>query len=346
MRTRAFISLLLAASAALVGGQAAASAGPKAPSFALRPVTYDPALPETKSYYVIDTAAGATIHEQIRVTNVGAAAGTLKLYAVDGTTGQTSGTVYKNSTAPRRDVGRWIALSTARLTLAPGQSRVLSFSVTVPAGATPGDHVGGIVADNQTLTQRKNGGAIRIKIKHLTVDAVVVRVAGPTAPGLRLGRATATGGNGFQYLHIGLANTGDVMIKPSGTLLVQSGGKTVLRKVLQLDTLIPNTSITYPISLPTALKPGRYDAVVTLHYGNRVLVNGDGVGGPLALSRTLPFRVSSGQYKQVFRGTPPLTRSASSGTSLPLLLSWMVAGLAVLALGAVVVVMRRRALVR
>ena len=346
MRRRALISLFLVAFVGWVGAQSAVAgaAVPAAPSFAIRPVKWDPGLRETNSYFVLDTKPGATTREQIRVTNVGTAAGTVKLYAVDATTGQTSGTVYKNGTARRRDAGSWIALSASKLTLAPHRSQIVSFVVTVPTGASPGDHVGGIVADTQTLTQRKHGGAIRIKIKHLTVDAVVVRVAGPTAAGLRVGRATATGGNGFQYLHLGLANTGDVMIKPTGTLLIQSGGTTILRKPLQLDTLIPDTSIAYPVSLPTALQPGQYDAVVSLHYGNRVLVDGEGVGGSLAVSQTLPFHVSSGEYTQVFKGTPSLTRP-NSAMSVPLLLSWLIAGLAVLALVAVVV-MRRRVLIR
>src|SRR5436305_13555490 len=114
MRTRVLISLLFSAFAVLVAAQAAtaAKAAPKAPSFALRPLKYDPALPATKSYFVLDTQPGATITDKIRVSNVGNRAGRLKLYAVDATTGQTSGTVYKNGTAPRRDAGAWIRLAT------------------------------------------------------------------------------------------------------------------------------------------------------------------------------------------------------------------------------------------
>jgi hypothetical protein len=352
MRRRRPLLVLLAACAVLSGVQAAsasAARAPKAASFALRPVKYNPAVPATKSYFVLDTTAGTTIADRVRVTNVGKAAGTLKLFAVDATTGKTSGTVYKNRSARRLGVGGWVKLSRKTLTLAPGQSRVVSFSIVVPSNATPGDHVGGIVAENKALTQRKHGGAIRIKIKHLTVDAVVVRVAGPTEAALTVGAATETGGHGFQYLNIAVANTGNVMIKPTGTLLVESGGKTVLEKSLQLDTLIPGTHIEYPVSLPTALKPGTYDAVVSMNYGNRVLVDDEGEGGSLAVNHTLPFKVSSRQYTQVFKGTPPLTRggggSSSSSMSFPMLLSWAIAGLAVLALLAVVL-MRRRLLVR
>lgn len=339
MRRRVFTSLLLGAFVAFAGVQSA-SARVAAPSFALRPVKYNPALPETESYFVLAMEPGATIRRRIRVTNVGTAAGTLELYAVDATTGRTSGTVYKNRTARRRDVGRWIRLSKSTLKLGPGRSKIVSFSITVPAHATPGDHVGGIVADNQTLTEH-HGGALRIKIKHLTIDAVVVRVAGATTAGLRVGRITATGGNGFQYLNIALANTGTVMIKPAGTLLVRSGGKTILSRPLQLDTLIPRTSIDYPVSLPRALRPGDYDAAVSFRYGNRVLVNGQGVGGSLAVSHTAPFHVSSGEYTEVFKGAPPLPRS-SPAMSMVTILAFVVAALAVIALAGVSLMFRRR----
>ncbi len=346
MRARRLILVLLSVTATLAVAPTA-FAVPAAPSFALRPVHYDPALPETKSYFVFDAQLGSTIHDTVRVVNVGTASGTVKLYAVDATTGQTSGTVYRNAGDPRRDVGRWIALSAPTLTLAPGQSQIVSFTLSVPSGASAGDHVGGIVGENEALTKGSSSGALQIKIKHLTVDAVVVRIPGAAAAGLSLSRVAAAGGHGYQFLHLGLANTGAIMIKPTGTLVVRTAaGETIVRKQLQLDTLIPGTSIAYPVSLSAALQPGSYRAVVVLHYGNRVLVDGQGIGGPLTLSHTFPFKVSGAQYTQVFKGTPQLTQTGSKFPSLLVVLSLLVATVAVLALAGVVLVTRRRPLLR
>ena len=63
-------------------------------SFALKPLKYDPALTATKSYFILDAKPGDVIHDQIRVVNTGGRTGTAYLYAVDATTGQTSGAVY------------------------------------------------------------------------------------------------------------------------------------------------------------------------------------------------------------------------------------------------------------
>jgi hypothetical protein len=351
LRVRRLIPLLPALAATLVVVPAAigaAPAAPAAPSFALRPVHYRPALPETKSYFVFDAKPRRTIRSTVRVTNVGTLAGTVKLYAVDGTTGRTSGTVYRNAGNHRRDVGAWLRLSASTLTLRPGQSRVVRFYVAVPAGARSGDHVGGIVAENAAVQAGASGKGLQIKIKHLTISAVVVRVPGPTTARLGLSRVTATGGHGFQYLNLRLANRGRVMMKPIGSLAIRNAaGKTIVNKAIRLDTLIPRTAISYPVSLSKALKPGQWSATVVLHYGNRVLVNGQGIGGPLTLRRMVRFRVSGAQYTQVFKGAPQLTRpssgtSASTSNSTLTLLAIATAVIAVLALAGVSLHYRRR----
>jgi hypothetical protein len=308
-------------------------------------VHYRPALSETKSYFVFDARPGRTIRNTVRVTNVGNLTGTVKLYAVDGTTGRTSGTVYRNAGNRRRDVGAWLRLSTSTLTLRPGQSRIVSFYVAVPARARSGDHVGGIVAENEAVQSSASGKGLQIKIKHLTISAVVVRVPGPTTARLTLSRVTASGGHGYQYLNLRLANRGRVMMKPIGSLVLTTAtGKTLTSKAIRLDTLIPHTVISYPVSLRKALKPGHWNATVVLHYGNRVLVNGEGIGGPLTLRRTFRFRVSGAQYTQVFKGAPQLTRpsSAASSTSTTTLVALATAAIAVLALAGVSFHYRRR----
>ena len=216
-----------------------------APSFSLRPVSYRTALPETKSYFVFDLNPGSSVTQKVRVANVGSAPGTLKLYAVDATTGETSGSVYKGVLAPRHDVGIWLSLASRMLTLRPGQSRVVTFTVTVPHDARSGDHVGGIVAENEDLTASSGGSsALRIKIRHLTVAAVVVRVPGPSVPAMRLARVTASGGAGYQFVRLALANRGNVMLKPTGTFVLQDGdGKTIAHRRLELDTFLPKTNI-------------------------------------------------------------------------------------------------------
>ena len=337
--------MLAAAFAAASTFAPAALAGQ--PSFALRPVRYDPQIPATKSYFVLDPVPGTTVRSSVRVTNVGNREGVVRLYPVDGTTGQTSGAVYLAGRDRKRDVGAWITLGAHRLMLRPGQSAVVPFTVRIPVGVRGGDHLGGIVGENAALTSGGKG-ALEVKIRHLTIAAVLVRLPGTPVAGLNVTRAEAVGGNGYQYVKLDVANSGTIMMKPVGTLTLRTAdGKRVASRTIALDTFLPRTHISYPVVLPRrVLQPGRYVASVTFAYGNRVLGVGDGVGGPLRLQRTLAFQVNPSQTASVYVGAPQLhtvVRGQGAAASTPLYLAWALAGAAMLlAAAAFLFVVRRR----
>jgi hypothetical protein len=312
-----------------------AIAGTGEASFALNPFHYDPALRATKSYFVAVAPPGATIENSVRVINTGTRTGTAYLYAVDATTGQTSGAVYFDRRIPRRDVGAWISLQAQAVTLAPNESKVISFVVHVPRDARPGDHLGGIVAENAQLTQASAKGALQIKIRHLTIVAVEVQVPGPPVVGFEVSGVRAGGEHGYQDMYIHFRNLGTLTMKPVGTLLVSNpGGKVVAVRHFRLDTFLPRTEIDYPLLLPRqALSPGHYEATVKVSYGSRALGYRRSDGSVHRLSRSFSFNVSADQYATVFKGVAPVTKPAAtprSGSTLMQLLPWIVAAMAVL----------------
>src|SRR6266705_1828981 len=142
------IMVLLGVSLTGVLGSSIAHADGGQANFSLQPVLYDPANPLTQSYFIFDSKPGIVVKSRVRVTNTGTATGSVSLYPVDATTGQTSGAVYLNQDDPRKDVGAWTTLGAQQLTLAAGQSQIVSFQVTIPSTVRPGQHLGGIVAEN------------------------------------------------------------------------------------------------------------------------------------------------------------------------------------------------------
>ncbi|HST25865.1 MAG TPA: DUF916 domain-containing protein [Gaiellaceae bacterium] len=336
--------LLLVAGAAVLAAPAAAAA--TAPTFALVPQHYDPKLRATESYFVAQAVPGTTFTNSVRVSNQGGTGGSALLYAVDATTGQTSGAVYLDRTKPRRDVGAWIELGKSSVSLGPGQSVVVPFTVHVPAGAHPGDHLGGIVAENQTITHSTGKGALQIRIRHLTIVAVEVQVPGPTVARVDVTAVKAAGQHGYQFVDLHLVNTGSVTTKPTGTLLVtDSSGAQVASRALKLDSLLPGTTIDYPVLLPAkALQPGSYHATVDLTFGADQLGYRRTPGTTQSITHGFDFTVSNGQYKQVFQGVKPVQpvqqAKSSSGSGSTLML--IVAGLAVLLAALVVLVLALR----
>jgi hypothetical protein len=308
-RTSFLVTAALLCGAAAVLSPPAGAAGGQA-SFAVKPVKYDPALSVTKSYFILDAKPGAVVSDQVRVVNTGSATGTAFLYPVDATTGQTSGAVYLSRQSPRRDVGAWVRLSRARVTLAPGASAVVPFTIRVPAAARPGDHLGGIVAENSAIQGSRGSGALRIRIKHLTIAAVELQLPGRVVARVGTTAVKAGGQQGYQYVYIHFRSTGNVMVKPSGKLVIRnSAGRRVTARKLVLDTFVPGTAIDYPVLLPhRTLAPGSYTATVTIGSSSRTIAGYRSAATPaFSSTQAFPFTVTSAQQKQVFSGVAPVT---------------------------------------
>lgn len=338
MRRITFLVCLLAAA---IATPAAFGAGNGA-SFAARPVHFDKGVPASHSYFVVQAAPGATVTNAVRISNVGNEPGTLLLYPVDATTGATSGAVYDGRNHSRKDVGSWVQLASSRISLAPHSSTLVPFTLHVPADAAPGDHLGGIVAENLQLTNPTQNGDLHVRIRHLTVVAVEVQIPGAASARLTLEGVRPGGGHGYQYVYVKLANTGHLMIKPHGWFTVRNAQGDVIGSVhLNLDLILPGTSIELPVLLhDRVLSPGDYSTSLQLSYA-AVPTGYRKVPGPLQhLNATAPLHVSQAQQKQVYEGAPPAKAPAAS-KSLPSYL-WVGAGTLLIVLAAVVLLGVRR----
>jgi hypothetical protein len=238
--------------------------------------------------------------------------------------------------------------------LAPRAQAVVPFTIRVPAGVRPGDHVGGIVAENSAIQHSTGHGALQIRIKHLTIAAVELQL-----PGRPVARVVATGikaggRHGWQYVYLHLVNPGTVMVKPQGRLIVtNAAGSLVASRPLRLDTFLPRTAIDYPVLLPRqTLPPGSYTAGVTIGSSGRAIVGyRQAAPAPFTSTTSFPFTVSSGEQKQIFSGVAPVTApahaaAASHGTRKNAKLGLALVALALLLLLALFVriwIKRRRA---
>jgi len=300
-----------------------ASAAAKAPAFGLRALG-NPKL----GYFVYSLSPGAVHQGGVIISNSGTATGTVKLFAADATTGNTTGTVYLTDRKAQH-AGAWISLAKTTLTLKPGQHRTVPFTVRVPASAKPGQWVGGVVAETShqvSQPKSKNKASVRIKIRDLTIVAVQVNVPGPPVLGFTIGGVTTGGQRGFQQIVTHIANTGNVLVKPTGTVTVlNKQGAKLQVLTFKMDTFLPQTAIDYPLLLKKALAPGDYSANVRLAI--------PGVSGAAARVVTAhpSFSISKQDVKQVFTSaapqTPPPTTAGSSNSSQP---PWALIGGAVL----------------
>ena len=298
---------------ALAPGATAAVTGPV---FGLR-AEGNPAI----GYFVYDLAPGATQTGAIIVSNTGERSGTVKLYPADATTGPTTGTVYVTDRPPS-GTGTWLQLATSSLTLDPGRSARVPFTVNVPAEARPGQWVAGIVAEGAEATQQSsttNKTGVRIRIRNLTIVAVQTNVPGPAIVSFTIGAVSTGGQHGFQQLIVHFTNGGNQLRKPHGTAtILDSKNRIVETLTYAMDTFLPQTSIDYPLLLSKALLPGDYRAQI------RLTAPGATPGGAdTTVSATRSFSVSNHQVTQVFTSSKPTqaptsaTGATSSSSSTP-----------------------------
>jgi hypothetical protein len=236
----------------------AALAAPVIAGFSARPLTSGNQPP--RPIFSWHARQGATKRGEVLVSNGGAAAVNLRVYAVDGLTGVTSGAVYgTGDRVPQRD-GTWLSTATPSLRVPAHRSRTISFTAQVPADARPGDHLAAIVLEDVDRPRIARGSVAIVEVLRVAVP-VKLRVAGPASSQVQLGGAAlrALPGTPFASVAVNLANDGQLICRPQlSVTLAHVGGpsQTVTRK---LDSIMPGDAIPYPLPWPHTLAAGQYD---------------------------------------------------------------------------------------
>ncbi|MFD5100878.1 COG1470 family protein [Streptomyces albidochromogenes] len=205
---------LLAAAAVLLGAAAPApAAAPSAPSAADRGGPAWTAAPSGggRPYFYLEGVAGTVFEDKVALTNPGGEARTVRLRG----TGD--------------DSGSWIALAETEVRIPPRTRAEVPFTVTVPAGAAPGDHPGAIAAT----------GAGR------SADVPVhLRVSGPTLAALTVEDVAVEERGDGAVLRYALVNRGNTALVPRLAVRAEGllGGE-ILRRA--------------PRPLPLRLAPGQ-----------------------------------------------------------------------------------------
>jgi hypothetical protein len=303
----AFAALLAGALAGSAVAQAAV-----APTFSVHPAEFNPSNPATRSYFIREVRPGQSFTDGVVVRDTGSQALTLLVYAADGLTGQTTGVVYANrGPSANEGAAAWLHADVSRITLQPGQQRTVSFSVHVPVGTAPGDHLAGVAfQDAQAST---SGQQFRIREVIREVVGVLIRVPGAANPELHVGplRLEQLPGTDLGAIAIRIANSGRLYCKPLLAVSLQSGGSSE-RIVRPLDTVLPQTAVTYPLILTHGLAPGAYLASARLSCARSTVATTE------RLSLDLPLR---GAHD----ASPATHLRSGSG------IGWMVFGIAGLA---------------
>lgn len=239
---------------------------------------------------------GESIADGIVVENLSNRALSFHVYGADLVTATGGGLAPAQPSATMREAGAWIVVASPVATVAAHAQLTISFTLTLPATVSPGQHLGAVVAAAQVgVTSQGN------PIEARTALITVVTVPGVADPSARLSPLTGSmTSSGSVRFGITLSNTGNLLLTYSGVVAVVDGkGHHVAALLLQPDNtyVVPKGQVQLA-ALSHQLAPGatafRAQATITL------LANGVPVG--TLTSQSVALQLPSGTSIAIVAG--------------------------------------------
>lgn len=265
-------------------GSATKPKGPAVPlTFGIKPKDFGG---QARPAFRFQIAPGATTNDAVSLYNLSKVPLDLRLYATDGyTTPQGSFAALEAAKKPS-DTGTWIRLlipANSVLRVPPRSKVDVPFELTVPQGASPGDHPGAIVVSLRSKAD--NGGGTLLNVDSRVLAPLNVRVTGEVKPALAIEGLSASYASTINPFRAGAAtvqftvrNTGN--IAQGGTVSVALDGLVgpgVDPVVSNLPVLTPGSAVDIEVPFSEVWPEIHYSADVSV---TPLAEAGDPVGEP------------------------------------------------------------------
>lgn len=229
----------------------APSAGTLTPAWSFVPLSASPDRLTRSSIHLI-AKPGQAVSDVAVLTNYSTQALDFDIYPSDAYNTKKLGAFTLNTPNIKEvAVGTWISLPVNIYNLPPRTATEFKFTVKVPVNASPGDHVGGIVALNTVQPVKQEPGT-SIAVQRGEGIAVYVRVPGPLHAGVAAANIGATMstpaigfGSGWARVHYQVDNTGNVVLNGHANLEAVNVFGSVIKRFppVTIDALIPGQSM-------------------------------------------------------------------------------------------------------
>ncbi len=229
----------------------------------------------------------------------------------------------------------WLDYPAKTVDLEGGKALQQTFTVHVPADATPGEYITSLVVQNETPTTSPSaGGGISIQQVQRKAIAVAITVPGPRLPALSIGDFEHKVVAGASVISAIVNNTGNVRLKPSGEFVLSDAqGTEVTRYPISMDTFYAGTSTRVEVPFETTLLEGGYVASLQLSAPSGATA-AQSASLEIRIPRDAPPAASSGSQRAGTNQTQPAGASEPDKGSMP----WVRLGIAGL-LGVLVLAM-------
>jgi hypothetical protein len=292
----------------------------------------------TAPYFDLTLAAGDSATATVIVRNQGQTTEKLKLSPSTGVTAANGGSAFSRSFQRCSGPGCWVTGLARTVTLPVGTAEMLPFRVHVPRGTPPRQYLAGITAElarrPRSVQVGKNGGATAraVIVEQVTVG-VLVTVGSPARLRWRLripGVSGAVVGRTAR-LNIVQDNTGQRFTRASGTASCTAAGKRHTYAV-RAATVLAHDRAVIAVNAPGLPVGSAFRCTVRVRYGNGLTAGWAGSVTVPAPPRGRLIHTGPGTYAVI----------PAAGTSPWMIALFIVTGLAVIAVSALLIQIRRR----
>ena len=158
---------------------------------------------------------------------------------------------------------KWLKYRSEIFELDPWETVTRSVSIDIPKKVEPGEYITSLVIQNADPV--KGTGGIALNQVFRQAIAVAIDVPGPRTPGLAIGAASYQSDGSSASVLVGVENTGNVRVRPTGRLSVRdSAGSTVLNTEVKMLAFYARSTTTIEIGLSELLPAGEYTVALVL----------------------------------------------------------------------------------
>ncbi len=215
------------------------------------------------SFLAATIEAGTTADLSMTIANVGDVEQGIRTFAVNAFTAPGGGFANGEPEDDPTEVTTWMTFPEETVTLEPGEVVERLFTVSVPDNTAPGQYITAVAGEHAEASEIEGQPNLSQTLRY--VVPVFITVPGPMTTSFQIEDVALIFEGDSLVAHIQIQNTGDVRVRPEGTVEIRSSSGDRLATIpVGMDSVYAREGTDLTIGLPGDLGDGTYGVAVEL----------------------------------------------------------------------------------
>lgn len=140
----------------------------------MEPAYPDPNNERSQSIFIMKLGPTEQGKNGVRLINSSKETRTVEIYPTDSVSSVSGSFSCRQRAEKAKDVGAWISLDQTKVTLGPGEQKIIDFTVSVPKNTGPGEHDGCIAVQDSANLPATSGSGVLLGVRSAIRIAITV----------------------------------------------------------------------------------------------------------------------------------------------------------------------------